>query len=249
MPPYDPNPLIISNSLEELRFILNWVRERGETADAPVTVLVGGWAVDAYNPYYGSVDIDIVTNNRTKESLKYILTQEQGYNHDRDSGINTVYKPTDYGRIIIDFGNREEIYKFEGRSEELNFNLLDGHTITKNVRGNIPASVPTRSLLFLYKLKAAWDRSHRLDVGTSPDSEWEKSKVIKDFADVLALIDPDYGGNELDLNFLGEKLHEYDFLRGILETVSENQDGLQKYGRMGLESARENIQRLLSLTS
>ena len=74
MPTYDPNPQIISKSLEELKFILNWVRERGETADTPVTVLVGGWAVDAYNPYYGSVDIDIVTNNRTKESLKYILT-------------------------------------------------------------------------------------------------------------------------------------------------------------------------------
>lgn len=249
MPPYDSNPQIIRKSLEELMFILNWVRERGGTADAPVTVLVGGWAVDAYNPYYGSVDIDIVTNSKTKGSLKYILTQEHGYNHYRDSGINTVYKPTEYGDIIIDFGNRDEIYKFEGRDDELNFDLLDEHTIIKNVRGNIPAYVPTRSLLLLYKLKAAWDRSYRLDAGTSPDFEWEISKIIKDFADVLALIDPDHGGNELDLNFLGEKLHEYYFLRDILETVSNNQDGLQKYGKMSLDSARENIQRLLSLTS
>ena len=69
MPPYDPDPQIIEKSLHELEFILEWAMQRGETVDNPVTVLVGGWAVDAYNPWYGSIDIDLVTNNRTKHSL------------------------------------------------------------------------------------------------------------------------------------------------------------------------------------
>jgi len=47
--------------------------------DNPVTVLVGGWAVDAYNPWYGSIDIDLVTNNRTKHSLMRILVKERDY--------------------------------------------------------------------------------------------------------------------------------------------------------------------------
>lgn len=45
MPPYDPDPQIIEKSLEELEFILSWVKQRGETVENPVTVLVGGWAL------------------------------------------------------------------------------------------------------------------------------------------------------------------------------------------------------------
>lgn len=89
MPPYDPDPQIIEKSLNELDFILNWVRQRGET-------------VDAYNPWYGSIDIDLVTNNRTKHSLMRILVKEREYDHFR-IGTHTVYKPTDYGPIIIDY--------------------------------------------------------------------------------------------------------------------------------------------------
>ncbi len=150
MPPYDPDPQIIEKSLNELDFILNWVRQRGETVDNPVTVLVGGWAVDAYNPWYGSIDIDLVTNNRTKHSLMRILVKESEYDHFR-IGTHTVYKPTDYGPIIIDFASREERYPFEGRDEELNFDILNGQTILKVIRNHISAAVPTRSLLMLLR--------------------------------------------------------------------------------------------------
>src|SRR5665648_184507 len=158
MPPYNPNPQIFEKSLEELEFIFNWVQQRGEPADNPVTVLVGGWAVDAYNPWYGSIDIDIVTNNRTKHSLMHILAMEREYEHSR-RGAHTVYKQTDYGPIIIDFASREEKYKFEGKDIELNFNNLNGQTVIKEIRNRIHAAVPTRSLLMLFKLKASWDRA------------------------------------------------------------------------------------------
>ncbi len=60
---YESYQEIIEESLKELVFIINWINEREKDLDNPITVLIGGWAVDAYNPWYGSVDIDLATNN------------------------------------------------------------------------------------------------------------------------------------------------------------------------------------------
>lgn len=176
------------------------------------------------------------------------LVNERRYRHDR-TAVHTVYKPTTYGPIRIDFGNRNESYRFEGRDEDLNFDILDGQTVLKEIRGGISAAVPTRSLLLLFKLKAAWDRAYRIDAETSDDSDWEQGKLIKDYADILALIDSNHGGTELDLNFLGEKLINLDFLSECLENISENHDALEKYRQMDYETARDTIRQLLSLTS
>jgi len=222
MPPYDPDPQIIQKSLEELEFILEWVRQRGETADNPVTVLVGGWAVDAYNPWYGSIDIDLVTH--------------------------TVYGPTEHGPITIDFAGREERYPFEGRDEELNFDILNGQTIMKIIRNRISIAIPTRSLLMLFKLKASWDRAYRIDSETADDPEWERGKLIKDYADVIALLDPMFGGTEIGPNFLGEKFSDFDFLRECLRKIPETHDAIVKYNRMDQRKVRETIERLLKLT-
>ena len=84
-----------------------------------------------------------------------ILVNEREYDHFR-IGTHTVYKPTDYGPIIIDFASREERYPFEGRDDELNFDILNGQTVMKVIRNRISVAVPTRSLLMLFKLKASW---------------------------------------------------------------------------------------------
>lgn len=181
MPRFDLDQRIIAESFEELRFILDWVRQRGETAENPVTVLVGGWAVYAYNPWIGSIDIDLVTNRATKDNLmRDLIASERGYDHYRIPGVHTVYKPTDYGQsIIIDFGNRDECYEFEGRDEELNFDSLNGQTTIKEIRG-LPIPVPARSLLLLFKLKASWNRAYRIEEETSDDMFREQGKLIKD---------------------------------------------------------------------
>ncbi|MBU3965800.1 MAG: hypothetical protein KKG76_00250 [Euryarchaeota archaeon] len=62
-----------------------------------------------------------------------ILVKERKYYHSR-IGTHTVYKPTEHGPIIIDFAGREERYPFEGRDEELNFDILNGQTILKVIR-------------------------------------------------------------------------------------------------------------------
>ncbi len=78
--------------------------------------------------------------------------------------------------------------------------------------------------------------------GTSEDSEWEETKLIKDNADILALIDPTNGGNELEMDFLGEKLNELDSLKGCLRNLPENRDAIEKYRRMNQERHYPKIQ-------
>ncbi|TRZ88871.1 MAG: hypothetical protein D4R88_06775 [Methanosarcinales archaeon] len=238
---------IVAESLEELRFILNWVRERGESAENPVTVLVGGWAVYAYNPWIGSIDIDLVTNGDTKDRLMRFLIRERGYDHYRIPGIHTVYKSTDHGPIFIDFGNRNEHNKFEGRDEELNFDMLNGQTTIKEIRSGLPVTVPTRSLLLLFKLKASWDRAYRIEEETSDDMFREQGKLIKDYADIIALIDPAHGGRDIDTGFLGEKLGDFYFLKECLRRIPENRDAVGMYNGLSQEAVRDNIMRLLSL--
>ncbi len=74
-------------------------------------------------------------------------------------------------------------------------------------------------------------------------------KLIKDYADVIALLDPMSGGTELDFNFLGEKLGDFDFLKGCLRKIPETHDAIVKYNRMNQRKVREIIERLLVSSS
>jgi hypothetical protein len=197
MPVYDISPEIVELSGRELNKIGTWAGTRNDSPLLPAIVLIGGWAVDAYNPYLGSVDIDLVTNSRTSHSLMYHLQRYEGYTYDVLYPFGkTVLKTTPHGQIILDFISRESPYLFEGhRDIPFSFRILEGNTVTMRVRGGAEISVPNRSVLVLLKLKAAWDRRYRLDHGQPFISDdHEEMKWIKDCADLLALIDPKYGG-------------------------------------------------------
>lgn len=247
MSPYSINPQIIEKSLEELQFILQCVKRRGEMSENPKTILIGGWAVDAYNPWYGSIDIDLITNSEMKSDLKYYLKRLRNYgSYELQGGFRTISKITEHGEIIIDFVRREG-YTFVGRNEKLDFKIPKEQTVIKDIRGRIPAVVPTRSMLMLFKLKATWDRTYRIEHETSYDIEWERAKLIKDYADIIALIDPAHGGRDLEIEFLGEKLVEFYFLKECLRRIPENRDAVVMYNRMNQEAVRDNITTLLSL--
>ncbi len=242
-----PSDEITRKSLEELDFVLNWAREREEARNDPPIVLIGGWAVDAYNSWYGSIDIDLIANSRMKNKLKYILKTERGYgSHQIYEKFNTVMKPTASGDIIIDFISRDGM-QFEGRGDYLDFDIPQEQTTIKEIRGGISALVPTRGMLLLLKLKAAWDRSYRIKNETAEDMEWERGKLVKDYADIIALIDPAHGGNEIDINLLGENLSKFSFLKRCLESIPDNLDAIVKYGRMEQNDVRNTIEMLLSL--
>lgn len=59
MPISDP---LVTESFAELKTVLKWLEEKGENPEEPTTVLIGGWVVYSYNPYFGSIDIDLITN-------------------------------------------------------------------------------------------------------------------------------------------------------------------------------------------
>lgn len=239
---------IFKRSLEELEAIFRWIEVHEKDSENPISVLIGGWAVYIYNPWYGSVDIDIVTNSRTKQSLMKYLRDERGFMPKREPMLpNTVVKSTPDGLIEIDFATREEVYRFEGRDDTHDFHLLDGHTYRTEILSGCSVVIPSRALLLFFKIKAAWDRSVRLETETSLRPDWDRAKREKDYADILALLDPTLGLENLDLMLLGELFQRYPFLIDIIRSLPKKTEGIRMYARMTEEDVTEIVDRLLQL--
>jgi hypothetical protein len=237
---------IFARSLEERVEIFRWIEEHGKDGEDPVSVLIGGWAVYVYNSWYGSVDIDIVTNSRTKQSLMKHLREKRGYIPKREPMLpNTVVKSTPDGLIEIDFATREEVYRFEGRDDTHDFHLLDRHTYRTEIHPGCRVVIPTRALLLFFKLKVAWDRLFRLESRRSVRPEWDRAKLGKDYADILALLDPALGFEDLDRVLLGDLVSRYPFL--VIRSIPRQTEGIRMYGRMTNDEVKEIIDRLLQL--
>ncbi len=244
---YNPSQEVVERSLAELRKIVAWVAEREGDSPNPTTILIGGWAVDAYNPYVGSVDIDLVTNSKTRGSLMNHLVHHEGFHYKRYTHHKTVEKESGSETIILDFYSRERPGPFEGGRGELVLDFLDDYAVIMPIRGGVRMAVPTRGALLIMKLKAVWDRSFRYELGRSSDLEWEYSKLVKDNADVLALLDPEHGGHDLDLDLLGEMLNHHAFLKGCIERLPDSDDARDKYERMDEGTIRRVCEDFLSV--
>jgi len=248
MAPYKVPPSVNEASLAELAEIFHWVHER-ESSEDPGAVLIGEWAVYCYNPWYGSIDIDLVTNAGTRQHLMKHLEKTRGFIKRRNPPFrNSVAKiiPPD-GEIIIDFIPRNHSNRFEGRDENCPLNLLDGRAVRKEISPGFFVTVPERSLLLLLKLKAAWDRAYRIQEHNSPNEDWENGKLRKDRADILSLIDPKTRRTDLDVMFLGDRLRKYEFLVEILTIIPDDQDALRMYRGMDRDTAQHAIDDVLLL--
>ncbi len=248
MPPYNPSQAIVEISVSELRKIAVLLLERQEDRENPGTVLIGGWAVDAYNPYFGSQDIDLVTNNTTRKWLIDRLKTGEGYTHQIHYPSDTVKKETPHGEIILDIIYRETPYPFEGHPEiPFTLDILTGNTVIQNIRGGAIIPVPNRSILVLLKLKAAWDRSYRIHNQRSRDPSWERGKMIKDCADVLALMDPARGGREIDLEILGGQISRFHFLKEIIQRIPDIDAVRERYQGMTQQDIRRLCEDFISI--
>ena len=242
------DPDLMALSLEELRHILEWLADRSGKERSSRFVLIGGWAVYGYNPWSRSIDIDLVMNQRTKRGLVHHLRADRGYvrtgpEHLAGRGLE---RPTPLGAIRLDTVSFESSLQFEGKVGRLDLAFLKKEVVTREVEG-LSAPVPSRSMLLVMKLKAAWDRQWRVDRGASPDPQWERTKAIKDLADVLALVDPGRGGTELDVDVVGVQLGDHPVLRTVLERIGSEPLAAIRYGiPQGL--ATSMIRRLLDLT-
>lgn len=249
MAQYEPSQRIIALSLAELNEIIQYLREKYDDA-GPKAVLIGGWAVDSYNPWFGSIDLDLVTNSRTRKGIMHHLREKRGFEPYRLPGLSTsVQKLTEAGPIIIDFATLQKPYLFEGIEDIfMDLHILEENTEMRNIRGGIEVAVPNRVTLLVLKLKAIWDRQYRIDHDLCDDLLWETGKVVKDRADVLALLDPEHGGRDLNIYVLGKLFRNYPFLERSLISVYETNEGIEKYGRISQGFARKIIEQLLSLT-
>jgi hypothetical protein len=250
MPNYEINQEIIEISGQELKKIGEWNARHDDASTVPSIVLIGDWAVDAYNPYLGSVDIDLVTNSHTRHSLMHYLQQIEGYEYDDLYPFGkTVLKTTPHGIIVLDFISKNKSYPFEGHPKiPFSFEILSGNTELMRVRGGAEIAVPNRSILILLKLKAAWDRSYRIEHGNPfINEEHERSKWIKDCADLLALIDPDSGGREIDLEILGREVSRFKFLKDVITRIPAIDPARKRYGRMDLQAIQTVCDNLISI--
>lgn len=246
---------IKDRSENELDRILDYLGEKKD-GDNP-TVLVGGWAVYAYNPYEKSTDIDLVLNSRRRGRLLDWLRSEHSYEpikKHRD-GWQGTWKdfegPVDdprLRRIYVDVAGYNETHRFEGRSEQLNFKLVKEHHVEGTVNGR-RVKIPTRSLLLLFKVKACYDRATRLDTGTSTDTTYDEDKLVKDRSDVLAILDSGTSRPDWEIGFLGEQNRQLPFLVDVLKAIPADQAALSRYGDGWLsnDDATARIHELLEL--
>ena len=250
MPNFEISQEIIEISGQELKKIGDWNGRSNHDSAVPSMVLIGGWAVDAYNPYFGSVDIDLVTNRDSHHNLMYYLQQSEGYRYDVLYPFGkTVLKSTPYGTIILDFISKTKSYPFEGHPEiPFSFEILTNNIVMMRVRGGGEFAVPNRSILFFLKLKSAWDRSYRIEHGNPCINEdHERQKWIKDCADLLALLDPNSGGREIDLEILGREISRFGFLKDIITLLPSVDAARERYGRMDSQPVQTVCDDLISM--
>ncbi len=237
-------PDIFSASLNELRMMAEWANSNDHTG-SPAFILYGGWGVYSYNPWYGSVDIDIILNNRVKKKFVRGFVKSRGFDIIGGAGLKQISKSTPHGMIILDVKMKGVPYRFEGQdaSNALELGFLDDNVTTRQIAEGIDVTVPNLESLIILKLKAVWDRCYRIEHHTSKDLEWDSSKLTKDKCDVIALLDP--GVNDLNPFKLGDLIEKYPFLTSSLKSCVD-EVSIDRYGRFP-EDAGDFIHTLIDL--
>lgn len=261
-------PVAVRASYRELVDFLRYFRHFG------TPVVVGGWAVYFYNPYYGSVDIDVVGPSLRGSFDEIIEGYERSHGYEilkRDAfGTEiTASKPiyskgrkTKVGDMEIDACSyeRESASLFhEDGSKRLPYSLCDREECRREARvaSDTVCYVPSKALLTLFKVKARRDRSYDIRTkGASMSSTrlaWLRSKVAKDGSDTIALLDPKDRGSlvdsAMDYAQLAELAAEFGLTSLVDDTIRDvlgDRESTSLYGRtVNVTSIRRSMRRLL----
>jgi len=243
--------VLAEESYKELSSLLEWFSHF-----SLIPTLIGGWAVFVYNSYFGSVDIDLVGPSMGGRFLDIIERYERLHDYEEvrliGLGIEAAYrKPiTKHGRF---FGYVEiDACTFEGGvgsfhedpNKKLPYALCGKPQFLRNVNFDEKsvAYMPKKPLLFLYKLKAFRDRNFDLKtrgaIMSVEKREWMRTKVEKDGADLVALLNPEperyVVKEEFDFNLLKQLIEKHD-LHFALESVKNlprMKNVLERHGRI-----------------
>lgn len=227
--------LLAEHSFEEMQDLLLWFHHQG-----PVPIIIGGWAVYSYNSYLGSVDIDLVgpSMGGLFDATLEGFERERGYQAVTSGPmyLGTSFRKPIYeedevvGYMEIDACTYENDLKsfHEDERKELPYSLCGRPGLVTDVTmgHNCEAKIPSKSLLFLYKLKALRDRSYDVEEGLgvlgAERLAWLRSKIIKDASDLISLLDPNPDTSiitqAIDPNILRELIEEFD-LQFCMESI------------------------------
>lgn len=199
-------------------------------------VIVGGWAVYAYNPYMESIDIDIVIRHEDVPKVTTLAQERCGWIPDtelRDETFSRYAKRIDHGeKIILDIISSNFENRFhEDRTKLLPYDICLNHKWHRQkFIDNIFLYVPIKELLFLYKLKAHRDRVFRYKKEKGEEEKMKlQSKLIKDLSDAISLMDPNFG--PLEIEILSKLINTYNlhFLSETLMTIHFQNEAIRQY--------------------
>jgi len=241
--------ILIGDSYQELVSLLKWFSLFG-----PIPTIIGGWAVYFYNSYFGSIDIDIVGPSHQGRFIDLIERYQRRHGYEfkpKDQlGLEvTTRKPViKNGKVIgymeIDactFEDPKPRSFHEDSHKHLPYSLTAEKQYQTEVKLEEDAIcyIPNKSLLLLYKIKAARDRAHDLRTkGTTMQPvqvERLRGKITKDRADIIALLDPDpnksFIKEELDINAFYDlvKRHNLEFTLTTITELPKYRDSIQLY--------------------
>ena len=233
-------------SFEDLRYIFSWSAKNNNYKPGDL-ILIGGWAVHSFYPWKYSLDMDFMATNRFKDLLKNHLYSSRSYTKERDSyGTTILLKDTPSGNIYLDFLPKRDL--FHGTNQLLDLKLMDYRTMDQSISyasdRSFQVVVPEISLLFLLKLKAAWDRHYDLVVHASSDIEHLTEKFNKDCGDVIALLRSE-AFRFARIDWLSSILSKFDFLKKFLDEgiVEDN----SAFDRISHKDGETLIKKLLSI--
>jgi hypothetical protein len=206
--------------------------------------LIEGWAVDAYNSWFGSRDIVLMANAKVVSELKKYLYYERKYKKDKGvDGVMHYYKLVGNEHIEIDIVKNNQ--KFQGIDDVMNINFSPENSVSLSMKNNATIIVPERSILLGMKIKAVWDRNCMLKVGKYYNRSYLLDKITKDYGYIIALLDDGQIRNHpLNLQYLHDKTFSKSYLKNLLKSLT-----LQdlQYRSLSSRDCKELIDKLLSL--
>ena len=241
---------MVEASYRELLEFVRFYRHHG------TPVIIGGWAVYFYNPYFGSVDVDVVGRSFQGAFEDVIERYERTHGYEFEAILGavetTARKPVLskgklLGQMEIDACSYERpgASRFhEDESLELPYSAIEDRGCKTEVRlaKDSVFYVPCKELLMLYKVKARRDRAfdvrtRGLEMG-GERLQWLRGKVVKDGSDILALLDPQTKGAQLPnaisypkLRRLARKHGTDKVLAETMKEVIKDNQAWQSYGR------------------
>ncbi len=217
----DYNKEFTESSFIELKKFLKWMNDK----KGIIPIIIGGWAVYAYNPVIGSKDIDVVvpTSRDIEKNLLEEYFLANNFKVKKDMYFNPKYY---YKEIVADGITKEIIFDvFIGESmkeDEENLGItLNWKTTLENQEErqieDLSLYVPQRELLIVLKIIAALERSAKYDKQADVQIS---SKIWKDYHDIAALV----AGQTLKTESLRKYMRETNITRHI-------DNFLMKYGQ------------------